>query len=295
MRTLRGDRVRGVDIIDGDHPIRIAYAVEGSTWGPRVRARAVLDRLDATAVGTGEPRPPLDGYSYRRVRWTDPDCLDGFDVVLGDPGCVAMRPPGVRGIGVRIAGQSDHPRHGAGIPVDVEWDAEARPIHPWACDPLPTRVEAIRYLRGVTSSGAGESYRRSPAPDRLPLLVVLDQTSTRGVLAGVVVEHAVDEWDVVVLSGWGEDRWIIGADLLVCSAGWAQTVQARAAGIPYIAVEQSGADHWVRAHCSLAELPVVAANLAPVEADLDPESRAVVEDHVPDLLDLVESILTRTR
>lgn len=234
----------------------------------------------------GECRPPLEGVDYRRVRWTDPDALEGFDVVLGDPSAVRMRPRGVLGVSVRIAGQrADIGRVGEGIEPDLEWDAELYPVHPWATVPLPARGEAVAYLRGVTSSGAGATHRRSPAPDRLPLLVVVDQSHTRGVLEGVVVEHAVDGWDVVVLDGWREDRWIIGADLLVCPAGWAYVVQARAAGVPYVAVEQAGADHWTRAHCTLAELPVVAANLEPVEAVLELDARPVLDDHVPRLLE----------
>ena len=185
--------------------MRIGYAVEGRTWGPRVHARAVATRTGAVVVGVGEPRPPLEGLAYRSVRWTDPHALDDLDLVLGDPSVVSRVDLEASEVSrSRSAGQ-DH----AGV-EDV-WDSETWPIHPWAYEVLPTRQAAVAYLRSGRSSGD-------------PLLVVLDQTTTPGVLERIVRDHARG-WEIRSLVGWGEDRWIVGADLLVCSAGWAQTVQ----------------------------------------------------------------------
>jgi hypothetical protein len=248
----------------------LAYAVEGTTWGPRVRARAVLDRLGGVAVGTGVPQPPLEGYPYRRVHWTDPDALEGFELVVGDWSAVAMRPRGVRGIAVTIAGQTLRARVGEPNPPDAEWDAELRPLHPWATASLPNR----KVSRETFQAG------------RRPLLMVLDQTFTPGVLLEQAAMYARG-WQVVGLQGWGADRWIAGADLLLTTGGWSQTVQAKAARVPYLAVEMQAADHWTRAHCTLAELPGVLANLEPVHAELADDWAPWLPDHLPEFAEFV--------
>lgn len=177
-----------------------------------------------------------------------------------------MRPPGCFGIAVTIQGQARIARYGEGRPPDALWDGEARPLHPWAADP----PEARRTAQGLLS-GAGR-----------PILAVLDQSHTPGVLWGVCSEHADEGWQLARLSGWGADRLIAGADLLVCSAGWSQVLQARAARVPYVAVEQHGADQWTRAHCTLAELAGVVANLRPEPAPL-------AEGWQPELVDWLPS------
>lgn len=241
-----------------------AYLCEGDTWGPRVRARAVVSRLGGIALGEGNPRPPLEGLPYRAVRWSDPETFDGLDLVVGDWSCVAMRPPGVYGIAVTIAGQAHHARYGQGRPPDALWDAESKPLHPWATEPLPSRTEARRIL----------------GPGRRPSLVVLDQSHTPGVLFNVCREHARG-WQVFTLDQWGADRLIVGADLLVTTGGWSQVAQARAARIPYLAVEQHSADQWTRSHCTLAELPTVIANIEPRHAQLPDGWRVVMWDWLP--------------
>lgn len=241
-----------------------AYLCEGETWGPRVRARAVVSRLGGVAVAEGTPRPPLDGLPYRSVRWCDPEAFDGLDLVVGDWSCVAMRPAGVHGVAVTIAGQQHVARYGRGRPPDALWDGEARPLHPWATEPLPTR-------RGAREATAGH----------LPALVVLDQSTTPGVLYDVCVRHAAPGWEIVRLDGWGEDVWIVGADLLVTTGGWSQVAQAKAARVPYVAVEQQSADQWTRAHCTLAELPTVIANIEPAYASLPDGWRPLMWDWLP--------------
>lgn len=249
--------------------MRYAYAVEGATWGPRVRARAVVSRIPGgTVVGQGEPLPPDEGVPYRRVSWTDPEALLGYDVVVGDPSVVMIRPPDVPGVAVRVGGQPWIPRVGSVRPraPELVWDAERYPLHPWSTIPLPSRGEARARLE----------------PDGPPLLVVLDQSHSQGVLHRIVSAHAPDGWQIVPLIGWGADVLMAGADLLVVSGGWAQTVQARATGVPYIAVDQGGADQWVRSHCTVGELATVAANLRPARAEhLRDNGRAVVPDFLP--------------
>jgi len=111
-------------------------------------------------------------------------------------------------------------------------------------------------------------------------MAVLDQTFTPGVLFRICREYA-HGWQVFTLDQWGADRLIVGADLLVTTGGWSQVTQAKAAGVPYIAVEQSSADQWTRAHCTLAELPRVVANIEPRRADLPDDWRPVLADHLP--------------
>lgn len=242
-----------------------AYLCEGETWGPRVRARAVVSRLGGVAVANGAPRPPLEGLPYRDVSWLDPAAFDGLDVVAGDWSCVAMRPEGVYGVAVTIAGQARIARYGQGRPPDALWDCETRPLHPWATEPLPARQEAQGLL----------------CVDGRPTLAVLDQSTTPGVLFDVCRRHADPGWQVYRLDGWGADRLIVGADLLVTTGGWSQVCQARAARVPYIAVEQMSADQWTRAHCTHAELATVIANIAPEHARLPASWRPVVWDWLP--------------
>ena len=242
-----------------------AYVCEGETWGPRVRARAVVSRLGGIVLANGDPRPPLEGLPYRAVDWLDPHVLDGFDLVVGDWSCVAMRPEGVRGIAVTIAGQAQVPRYGQGRPPDSLWDGEAMPLHGWAAEPLPARHASQGVLGGA---------------DR-PILAVLDQSTTPGILLSVCREHADPGWKVVPLDYWGADRLAVGADLLVTTGGWSQVVQAKAAGVPYVAVEQQSADQWARAHCTLAELATVIANIPPARADLPPDWKPVMLDWLP--------------
>lgn len=247
--------------------MRFAYLCEGETWGPRVRARAVVSRLGGIALAEGTPRPPLEGLPYESICWTDPHILDGYDLVVGDWSCVAMRPPDVYGVAVTIAGQQHVARYGQGRPPDALWDGETRPLHPWATEPLHSRREARIRL--------GEWWRVPP------VMAVLDQSTTPGVLFNVCQQHAARGWRVVTLNGWGADRLIVGADLLVTTGGWSQVAQAKAARVPYVAVEQQSADQWTRAHCTLAELATVIANIAPAHATLPDDWRPVMFDWLP--------------
>lgn len=175
-----------------------------------------------------------------------------------------MRPRGVPGVAVMIAEQQQIARYGQGNPPDDVWDCETRPLHPWATEPLPSRREAQDVF--------GE--------DRRPVLGVLDQSHTPGVLWRICREWADPGWHVFPLAGWGADRFCVGADLLVSSAGWAQVTQAKAARIPHIAVDQVS-DQWPRAHCTLAELATVIANIEPAYALLPGHHRPYLEDHLP--------------
>lgn len=242
----------------------IAYACEGLTWGPRVRAHAICASIAGTVLGMGpRVRPPSCGSEampYRSVRWCEGSPFKGFDVAVGDPSVVALAPPEVFTVAVFIGGQVWQPACATeGRPPDAAWDAEAHPLHPWAGRVLPSRGE-VRERHGWGAKPVVACLNPSWASG---LLTSLARQGAQ--MSGVHVASVVDPADLV------------GADLAVVAAGWATTLEARACGVPYLSVDLHRRDHPHRANADPNAVVRVVAQIAH-GAGLPDELRP----HVPD-------------
>lgn len=148
--------------------------------------------------------------------------------------------------------------HGAGT-----WDLDSHPVHPWAWQLLPDRA-TVRASWGVEE-------------DR-PVVGTLSPWSRRNVLEnqlrGAIPDHALH----VHLDGWGCSRQMVGCDLVVASAGWASSWEARWSGVPHALVDVGGPDQPQRATHTYEQARELVAQLTPTP--LPGGHRAYPPDHV---------------
>lgn len=254
--------------------MRVAYACEANTWGPRRRASTFAHDPRFTAVGTGTKVALLGPMKWRSVSWCKGSPLDGFDVVLGDPSCAALAPPDVPSIGVAIGGQDHSPSCGGSRELEALWDAEKFPLHPWGGrTDLPSREEVRSKLDPQVLDG--------------PIIGVLPVSWARNLLIEVVREARPRHASSFILNN---PEAMIGCDLVVCAAGWAPVLEARASGVPYAAVDLGRRDHWVRRTHDVRGASEAVYRVEKV--DLDPERRPWLPDYSEALLGWVEARAT---
>lgn len=226
----------------------IAYACEGLTWGPRVRATAVCSSIAGTVLGMGPkviaPSCREVTAPYRSVRYCEGRPFKGFEVVVGDPSVVMLAPPEVFTVAVFIGGQVWQPACATdGRAPDAAWDAEAMPLHPWAGVKLPSR---------------GEVREREGWGDK-PVVGVLDPSWASGLLTAVARQGA--EMSGVHVATVVDPADLVGADLAVVAAGWATTLEARVCGVPYLSVDLHRRDHPHRANADPNKLVRTVASI----------------------------------
>lgn len=236
----------------------IAYACEGTTWGPRRRA-AVLGG-EMVAVGQGARAPTLShDQRWRSVQWCSGSPLAGFDVVAGDPGVCVLAEPSSYVLAVTIFGQSFDPSCHCDRQPDAWWDAETKPLHGWAGQVLPTRGE-VRDHWGCLD---------------VPVVCVIEP-SWGGKMLGPHVRAVVQPG--VFVRTLTDARDLIGADFVIVAAGWSTTYEARWSGVPYMAVDFGMRDHPRRATGRLRDALRIAA-MVDRAADLSPSHTFDVPDH----------------
>lgn len=197
--------------------MRIGWLADPHSWGPLTRAVSVLGITGGVVLSQRTPQQfaPLD---YERIAWRAAGCCapDGpqqalaeldADVLVADPAWWEFashdRRPTIR-LGFAGAG--------------ADWDLDAAPIHPWAWWPLPTRAE-VRAAWGVAPS--------------VPVVATMSP-STIGDYVELRVADAIPAGaHHVRMTSWRDSLQFVGADLVVCSAGWASSVEARWSGVPY--------------------------------------------------------------
>jgi len=143
------------------------------------------------------------------------------------------------------------------------WDLDAMPIHPWAWKHLPTRA-AVRHGWGVDD-------------DQL-VIGTLSPATRRNVLENALTDVIPERALHVRLGGWGCSHQMVGCDLVVASAGWASSWEARWSGVPHCLVDVGGPDQPKRATHTYASARVEVAAARP--ALLPPEHTASAEDWV---------------
>ena len=140
-----------------------------------------------------------DRQTWRSVQWCRGRPLAGFSVVAGDPSVAVLAVPDAYVLAVTIFGQDFSPCCRAEREPDEWWDAETKPLHPWAGAVLPTRAD-VRSRWDCEGRAVCVSLSPSWAPALLGALV--SQATVGSVLH--VVSHDPIE--------------LLGADLAVVSA-----------------------------------------------------------------------------
>jgi len=249
--------------------VRVAWLAEGATWGPLTRAVAVLapgnpSRVEGVVLAhrTALDNEPLtlEGVRWRHVDCCTPDeqmpdllAQTAADVIVADwcwrnVAAADGRPYIVVGM------------HGAGT-----WDLDSQPVHPWAWQLLPTR-ETVR-----SSWGVGDA----------PVVGTLSPWSRVNVIENAL-RDVLPDYRHVHLSGWGCSRWMVGCDLVVASAGWGSSWEARWSGVPFCLVDVGGPDQPLRATHTYDEAREAVRQLTP--ALLPGEHRANPPDHVTEFV-----------
>jgi hypothetical protein len=227
--------------------------------------------MDSGRDWNEDPSPRFDAMAVGS--WCKGSRSGGFDVVVGDPSSQSLpRSPGDQAaIEVRILGSCRSDRE-----LEAVWDAEAMPIHPWGGRlDLPSRGEVRGKLDPFLLTG--------------PIVGVLPVSWARNLLIEIVREARPRHASGMILSG---PEGMIGCDLVVCAAGWGPVLEARASGVPYVAVDLKRRDHWLRATHDVRGASEAVQRVERFE-DLDDDSRPWLPDFSGALLDLVEAS-TRT-
>ena len=225
----------------------IAWLADSGSWGPLTRAIAVLRHTPGFVVGYRAPRDwePCDREGIGHVSF---DCCGvpaarqlaelPADLLVADPSwwevAVADGRPCVR-LGWASSGAPD-------------WDLDAGPIHPWA-DGLPLTRGAVRELWGV-------------GPET-PVVATLSNRRYRNIIENRVADSVPEGARLVSLSGWGAAERMVGADLVVATAGWASSVECRWTGVPHCLLDVGGPDGWPRVTHTVDEARRAVAAVSP--------------------------------
>lgn len=253
--------------------MRVAWLAEAKSWGPLTRAVAVLgggSPVDGVVIGQRSvfDNEPLDA---ERVPWVQAFCceqgpgmqwhLDHLDVdVIVSDMCHAP-----------LAEADGRPfitlgMHGAG-----HWDLDAMPLHPWEWQALPRRVD-VRALWGMSPS--------------TPVVVAMSNHIAPDNIEHRIRDSVPDGALLVSLHEWGSARRMVGADLVVCTAGWSSSWEARWSGVPACVLDIGGPDQAPRATHTLEEAREAVRNVQCV--DLPADHTAERPDHLRDF----HSVLT---
>lgn len=250
--------------------MRVAYACEANTWGPRRRASS-FEADGWTAVGSGQKLDLLGSMKWRSVRWCEGSPLEGFEVVVGDPSVVVLAPPETMTVAVAIGAQDPRGSCGATREPDYIWDCERFPLHPWG---------------GRTDwESRGEVRARIGAEG--PTIGVLPISWAPYVLPALADGAAPSGSQVFVTSN-PED--LVGVDLAVVAAGWAPVLEAAASGVPYVAVNLGRRDHPLRASGTVEECAVMIRELGGTEANLPDDLVPMLPDFRPSFRSEVEKL-----
>jgi len=82
---------------------------------------------------------------------------------------------------------------------------------------------------------------------------------------------------------------LVGADLAVVSAGWASVMEARACGVPYLAVDLGKRDHPIRANAKPKDVVAMVLQMRRA-ANLSDDARPVMADNRAEFRDFVQSL-----
>lgn len=254
---------------DGGVIVRVAWLAEGATWGPLTRAVAVLapgapHLLEGVVLAhrTALDNEPL---TLEHVKWRHVDCCTPGEQ-MGDVLAQTAADVIVADWCWRdLAAADGRPYLTVGMHGEGDWDLDSKPIHPWAWQLLPDR-ETVRRSWGVGPS--------------VPVVGVLSPWSRRYVLENHLRNGLPDEY--VSLSGWGCSRYMVGCDLVVASAGWASSWEARWSGIPHVLVNVGAKDQMPRATHTYDEAVEAVAKLE--SAQLPGWHRVDAPDHVTEFV-----------
>lgn len=209
---------------------KLGWLADPGSWGPMTRAQAVMQVADVTVLSPRgwDPREwgPLAPYSFQLHSCGC--CGDQerqlaaleADVLVADPSWW------------ELADLDGRPWISLGwTGWGASWDLDLQPLHPWA------------YGLGVTRQGVREEWG---TPPDCPVIACMSPSGMPHWIENRVRDVIPAGAQMVELTGVGAARQMLGADLVVCSAGWASSVEARWSGVPHILMNSGGPDQQPR-------------------------------------------------
>lgn len=207
----------------------IGWLADPLSWGPLTRALAVLTHEPGVVLSQGRGERqwlPLAGTGIGHV--TVGCCGDDgprshlerldADVLVADPAWHER---------ARADGRPCITLGWTSMKADADWNLDVGPLHPWAFG-LPMNRGQARSLWGVT--------------DSTPVVVVMSPSHLKGTMESSVRDARPPGGVLVSLKRWSEAPMMVGADLIVTSAGWASSVEAKWSGVPHCLIDLDGLD-----------------------------------------------------
>lgn len=252
--------------------IRIAWLADAPTFGPMVRAKAVFEHPEVKGTVLSW-RQDFDGVeavadvvSVTGLHGSNPtrEALAQVeaDVIVSDwQNWEVARGDGRPWVPIGFAHRSE-----------TLWDLDEAPLHPWGANPPEALRDELRGALGLSG----------------PVIATMSPRSQTGIIEGTIWEGLARRPDVTLLRvpEWNGAVYFRAADLVVTSAGWSSSWEARWSGVPYFLVQTNSSDQTLRASGSTAEA-LRAVEAVEVFEDWEvPE----VPDHVPSFVDLLRSM-----
>lgn len=227
----------------------IGWLADPLSWGPLTRAVAVLWACDGVVLSQRDGArqwAPLDaeGIPHLRAGCCGGESMEASlaslqaDLLVADP--VWWDVARADGRPVITLGKHSHP--------DCDWNVDELPLHPWAYGLTRTRAE-VRSEWGV--------------PDSTPVVACMSPTHMRNTMENTVKDSLPPGALLVSLQKWGDAPKMVGADLIVTSAGWASSVEARWSGVPHCLLGLGAPDQPTRVTHSRSEAAALVAHVEP--------------------------------
>jgi hypothetical protein len=158
------------------------------------------------------------------------------------------------------------------------WDLDERPLHPSGRKPPEPLRSDLRAALGLSG----------------PVVVSMSPLSQRGIIEGTIEAAArtLDrhpEATLVVAPPENGGVLFRAADLVVTSAGWSSSWEARWSGVPHFLVRTNDSDQWLRYSGGVEDLAKAVEAVVEVEDWKLPE----IPDHVPEFVERLRSASTR--
>lgn len=253
--------------------MKIVWLADAPTFGPMVRAKAVFahPEVEGTVISS---RVDFDGLEALAEVVSTRNLDDVRTALARTEGEVIVSDRQ----SLRVADEDGRPVMSIGFANRPEtlWDLDVAPLHPWGANP-PERLR--------------DEIRRSLGDPGGLVLVTMSPRSQPGIIEGAISEGLGRRPDVTHLVVEARDGapLFCAADLVVTSAGWSSSWEARWCGTPSVLVRTNDSDQWLR------ESGVDVTEAVEAMESFEGWELPSIPDHVPDFVEALGILVERAQ